>query len=534
MSYDTFIYLLVFLPIVLLAYQLMPSKGRWAVLLLAGYVFFWIISGKLLLYLLATTLFTHGIAHGIHRLKRLGKEKGAVLAGKEAHNLKKAYRQREKRVLIFGIVMLLAVLAYLKYYNFFAANVNVLATHLGRAEILPKKSLLLPIGISFYTLQAIGYMVDVYWGKVEPCSHPGKLALFLGFFPQIMEGPISLYSQTAESLWSGKSLRWENLTGGCQRILWGLFKKVIIADRLSTLVTAIFDHYGDYQGAMIVIGAVSYTVQLYMEFSGCMDIIIGSGQLFGVTLPENFRQPFASRSAAEFWRRWHITLGVWFKTYIFYPVSVSGLVKKWNKFARKHLGKGDVGKYLTKLGVSALCLFPVWICNGLWHGARWSYIFYGMYYFTLLLLGIALEPLVEKVTDGLQINRETDAYHLLQTGKTWIIIFTGEMFFRANGIRAGFHMFFSIFQDFFNEKLWDGSLLRMGLDRGDYLIILLGCLTVAIVGSIKERKLLGDEGMKKLPGHLRWAMYYGLIFAVIIFGAYGVGYQQVDMIYAGF
>ena len=307
MSYHDPVYLFLFLPAVLLAYQLTPGKKRWLLLLLAGYLFFWTISGKLVLYLIGTTLFTHYI----------------------------------------GLV----------------------------------KNLLLPIGISFYTLQAVGYMADVYWEKIPAQRHLGKLALFLGFFPQIMEGPISMYGQTGEALWKGEDLRGENLSAGSGRILWGLFKKMIVADRLYVLVKAVFEHYQDYSGSIVAFAAIAYTLQLYMEFSGCMDIVIGSGRLFGVRLPENFCRPFASRNAAEFWRRWHITLGAWLKTYVFYPVSVSRLVKKWNRFGKKHLGK-----YLTRLGATALCLFPVWLCNGLWHGASWNYIFWGIYYLIFLLL----------------------------------------------------------------------------------------------------------------------------------------------------
>ena len=214
------------------------------------------------------------------------------------------------------------------------------------------RRVLLPIGISFYTLQAISYMADVYWEKIKPEENILKLALFLGFFPQIMEGPISMYSQTSDDLWAGESLKMNNLAQGGIRLVWGLFKKMIIADRLFMLVTALFDHYEKYSGALIIVAAIAYTTQLYMEFSGCMDIIIGSGKMFGVTLPENFNQPFASKNAAEFWRRWHMTLGVWFKTYVFYPVSVSGVVKKWNKFSKKHFSK-----YITKLGVSAYAYF---------------------------------------------------------------------------------------------------------------------------------------------------------------------------------
>lgn len=529
MGYHTSLYIFMFLPIVLLAYQLTPKKIRWFTLVLSGYVFFWMLSGKLVIYLIGTTIWTHYIGLWLADLKLQCKVDTIGQEKQEIDIIQKQYKKKERMVLICGIVLVVAVLAYLKYYNFFAQNANVLLKTAGSPILLQAKTLLLPIGISFYSLQAVGYMADVYWEKISAQQNPGKIALFLGFFPQIMEGPISMYSQVTEDLWEGRSLTGENLSQGSVRILWGLFKKMIIADRLYVLVSEIFDHYQKYSGVIVAVAAVAYTVQLYMEFSGCMDIIIGSGRMFGVTLPENFRQPFASRNAAEFWRRWHITLGIWFKTYIFYPVSVSGIVKKWSRFGRKHLGK-----QITRIGVSAIALFPVWLCNGLWHGPRWSYIFYGMYYFMILLGGIILEPVRTKWIKACHINEDAFYYKIPQILKTWMIIFVGELFFRANGFRAGWHMFRSIFQNFELKKLWDGTLLTFRLDKADWMVIFAGCAVAAIVGMIKERNLLGESGIQRLWLPVRWAVYYGLIFAIVIFGAYGIGYQQVDMIYAGF
>ena len=304
---------------------------------------------------------------------------------------------------------------------------------------------------------------------------------------------------------------------------------MIVADRLYVLVKAVFEHYQDYSGSIVVFAAIAYTLQLYMEFSGCMDIVIGSGRLFGIRLPENFCRPFASKNAAEFWRRWHITLGAWLKTYVFYPVSVSRMVKKWNRFGKKHLGK-----YLTRLGATALCLFPVWICNGLWHGPSWHYIFYGMYYFVILLAGAALEPVRAGVIRFFHINEKALYWKIPCILKTWVIVFTGELFFRANGLKAGMTMFFSIFQDFRLSVLWDGTLLDFSLDKGDYMVIFAGLLLAAGIGIIKERNLLKGKGLRDMSTPLRWAVYYGLILSVLIFGAYGIGYQQVDLIYAGF
>ena len=180
----------------------------------------------------------------------------------------------------------------------------------------------MPIGISFYTLQAIGYMTDVYWGTIQAETEIWRTALFLGFFPQIMEGPIARYSDVADTLYTGKPLEYRNVVDGYVRIFWGLFKKMVIADRMALMVNQVFDHYADYHGAVILAAAIGYVIQLYMEFSGCMDIIIGSGKLFGICLPENFRQPFCAKNPSEFWRRWHITLGAWFKAYIFFCTEI--------------------------------------------------------------------------------------------------------------------------------------------------------------------------------------------------------------------
>lgn len=528
MAYHSPIYLFIFLPVVLLAYQVTPKRFRWCTLLAAGYTFFWLFSGRLIVYLLGTTTFTYGLSLWIDRLDGQMKEKAAGLPRSEAHGVKETYKKRKKRVLIFGIVCLLAVIGVLKYTGFVLESINLAGRSFGRQPLaIPR--FILPIGISFYTLQAIGYLTDVYWGRVRPWRHPGKLALFLGFFPQIMEGPISLYSQTADQLMAGESLCLENLKRGAIRILWGLFKKMIVADRLYVIVTAIFDNYTQHHGAIIAVGAVAYTVQLYMEFSGSMDMIIGSGQMFGITLPENFRQPFASRNAAEFWRRWHITLGVWFKTYIFYPVSVSGIVKKWNHFAKKRCTK-----YVARMGVSALTLFPVWVANGVWHGARWSYLFYGMYYFVILMAELAVEPVRDRIFAKRGWSVDAPAYVFLQQAKTWVIIFTGELFFRANGLKAGMAMFASLFRDFNPGVIWDGTLLQMGLDRADWLVIAAGIVVTGIVGAVREHDLLKGRDFHSLYTPIRWAVYYGLILSVILLGAYGIGYQQVDLIYAQF
>ena len=528
MAYQSLVYGFVFLPLCLIVYQIAPQKWRRRVLLAFSYLFFWLLSGKLIVYLLGTTVFVHCIGIWLEWLRSEQKTELASAERCEKKRIKGIYQKKSRRVLAFGVLLLLGTLAYLKYYNFFVGNLTGI---FGSALpfTLEEKKILMPVGISFYTLQAIGYLADVYWGKIRAEEKLENTALFLAFFPQIMEGPICRYSDTAGTLYSGKPLEIDNLTDGYIRIFWGLFKKKVIADRLAIGVDAIFGNYTSYSGVMTVFAAVAYTVQLYMEFSGCMDIIIGSGQLFGVKLPENFRQPFAAQSAAEFWRRWHITLGTWFKTYIFYPVSMSGPVKKWNQYGRKHFGK-----YITMLGTSAMALFFFCFYNGLWHGARWSYIFYGMYYFTLILFGIAAEPLRDRVLELLHIGEKSAGLKFVRIAKTWLIIFTGELFFRADGLRAGIYMFRSIFRNFDLNSLFDGRLLELGMSRADLTAIVVGCVVVAVVGAVKERGVHVREALGRRPAFIRWSIYYALLLAVIVIAAYGDGYQAVDMIYAGF
>ena len=496
MGYHEPIFLGVFLPVVMLLYQLCTKKLRPWILLLASYVFFWSFSRYLVCYLIGATIVVYV---------------GGLL-------LEKAKGNRKKWVLGCSAGMLIGVLGILKYSGFVTENVNALAGD----TLLPPIKLLVPIGISFYTLQGVAYLVDVYWEKYKPELHFGKIALYMGFFPHVLEGPICLYDKHVKELWSGEPINGENLKRGIMRITWGLLKKMIIADRLYILVSKVYDNYRTYSGLVIVVAAICYTVQLYMEFSGCMDIVIGTAKIFGVTLPENFRLPFVSKNAGEFWRRWHITLGTWFKTYIFYPVSISKPVKKWNKFATKKFGK-----YVAKLGVSAATLFPVWLCNGIWHGAQWGYIFYGMYYFVILLVEAALEPIVKKKCAG-------PVWDGIRMAKTWVIIFTGELFFRAERLSVGLSMFGSIFKGFTLQTLWDGSLLALGLSIPDFLCAFAFTILVAVMEHKKEAGLDYYEKLQEYRTPVRWGIYYAFIFAIIIFGAYGTGYQKVELIYAQF
>ncbi len=251
--------------------------------------------------------------------------------------------------------------------------------------------------------------------------------------------------------------------------------------------------------------------------------------MFGVKLPENFRQPFFSKTISEFWTRWHITLGAWFRDYIFYPVSLTDKCKKLTTKLRK-----KVGNFYGPLVASAIALFCVWSCNGIWHGSAWNFIFFGMYHFILILTGRIIEPLAGKVKNKLHIDNNNFIYTGFQIIRTTVLVFIGELFFRANGLKAGFAMFKEMTTNFSFNLIKDGTILNLGIDKFDFRIVLIATIVIFIVSILKEKKIDIRESIAKKNIVLRWALYYSLIISILIFGAYGVEYTPVDPMYAQF
>lgn len=323
MSYTSYFYLLFFLGVLVALYYLMPLKKRWLVLLGGSYFFYWLASGKLIVFLLITTVSVYLGALAMEREQQAFDSVRKSLE-KEERKARKAVMMRRKRHIVFVMVLInVGLLAFLKYYHFFSANINALGSHLEPGFQLPALKLLMPLGISFYTLSAVGYVIDVYRGQTAADHHFGRLALFLSLFTNITEGPISRYDQLAGQAFEGHRADYRQFTFGAQLILWGLFQKMVLADRAALLVSTVFGSPSDYSGGIVILAMFVYTLQIYADFAGCMDIVRGSGALFGIEIARNFNQPFFSKSIGEFWRRWHMTLGAWFKDYIFYPVTLS-------------------------------------------------------------------------------------------------------------------------------------------------------------------------------------------------------------------
>ena len=440
--------------------------------------------------------------------------------------IKEKYKKRKKIVLVLTIIFNVAFLFFFKYLNFFATNANIVLKWLNIKYSFQILHPLAPIGISFYTLEALSYIIDVYNNKIKAEKKILKLTLFLSFFPQIMEGPIARYSDTANSLYEGATATYHNICFGYQRILLGLFKKLLIANRLNILVKIIFNEYMNYSSLSVALGVIGYTVMLYMEFSGTMDIVIGTGEIFGVKIPENFRQPFFSKNISEFWTRWHISLGLWFKDYIFYPVSLSKSMRNLTSKARKKLGN-----HFGPLISGTIALFTVWFLNGLWHGAGWTFLFFGMYHFFMILMGNIFEPLIIKICKKLYINRKNIVYRIFQSVKMTILVFIGELFFRAPTMKIAFAMLKKIFM-FIPIKT--GEIMTLGLDIKDYIVLIISIIFIFVIGLLKEK---GHNIREEVAGKniiIRWILYYAFILIILVFGAYGIGYVPVDPIYADF
>lgn len=527
-SYFSLMVLGLFVPAVVALYQLAPRRARPLVLLAASYAFFWSISGKLLAFLLFSTLSVWATGLVLEELQR---RRAAEMRGPDADRraVKRRFARYMRAAVAACVVANLGVLAALKYLAFFETVAAPLLAPLGIEVPQGGLRLGVPIGISFYTLSAVSYVVDVY-RKTSPADHnPVRLALFLAFFPQIMEGPIARYNETACSLWSGRPVTAENLFGGTARVLWGLAKKLIVADRVNVFVKTVFDGSASVDGGMVALAAVLYTIQLYCDFSGTMDFAVGVGRIFGTRLPENFRQPFASRTASEFWQRWHVTLGAWFRDYVFYPVSLSKPVKRLTNGAR-HL----LGNRMGPLAASGVALACVWFGNGLWHGAGGQYLLFGAYYFVLIWLGGLMAPLAERLCPRLGIDHDGAAWHAWQRGRTLVVIFVGELIFRASSAPAALGLLGTLAGGFSLASFADGTVFSMGMDAADFGVVACAVAVLAVVGRLRERGAHPVRRAWELPVPARAAAMVALAFVIVIFGAYGGSYVPVDPMYAQF
>lgn len=527
-SFFSLSFLLIFLPFSIIFFLLTPKKFRKYTLLIVSYLFFLAISGVLIFYLLFTTISIYFCGLLIDRIYKKRKLQLENCEKDRKKEIKKSYKKKARLCLSIVSLLNIGILLTLKYSNFFVENINFLM-NLSGDKAIEAPNFLVPIGISFFTMQAVSYIFDVYREMIKADRNLLRLSLFMAFFPQIVEGPICRYSQTAERIWKADTIERKNLNFGLQRILYGMMKKIVVADRLNMFVKEVFDNYGNYPGWISLLAAIFYTIQLYMDFSGSMDAVMGIGQIFGITMPENFKRPFFSKTISEFWQRWHISLGAWFRDYIFYPVTLSKPVKKLTTKARKSLGN-----YYGPVLVGSIALFLVWLFNGLWHGAGWNYIFFGMYHFVMILLGSLTSPLTKKISEKLGFDPNRNFYKFTQVLKTTVIVIFGELFFRQETVTKGFEMVSRIFTSFSFKGFSQLAASKLSMDGFDYAIIMLTLVIVFFVSFENEKDKQVRDIISQKNLIIRWTLIYSLILFIVIFGAYGRGYVPVDPMYANF
>ena len=522
---------ILFLAVLFILYYTVPRRFQWGLLLAASYFFYSFAGLGCLIFIAITTLSAWLVCREMDRLQKA--QSAYLKANKESLSAgeKKAYKAKGKknklRWFFAALLLNFGILAALKYTNFAIANLNELFRLFGSGKRLSFLNLLLPMGISFYIFQTIGYVIDVYREKYPPEPNLFKFALFVSFFPQLIQGPISRFDDLAPALYAGHPFDGRTVAFGLERVLWGYFKKLVVADRLLVAVNTIIRAPETHDGVFVLLGMFFYAIELYADFTGGIDITIGIAQALGIPVKENFIRPYFSKNIEEYWRRWHITMGTWFRDYLFYPVSVSKPMLTVSKKSRALLGP-DLGKRVPVY----LATLLTWFTTGLWHGASWNFIVWGVLNGLIIIVSQECAPLYARFHSRVKVDG-TFGWRAFQVLRTFWLMSALRSLDCYRDVPLTFRMVGTIFTRFSLTPLIDGSLLTLGLTAADFAVIVAGCalmLGVSLVqrrGSVRERLSLA-------PTPVRYGAVFALTFAVLIFGAYGAGYDASQFIYNQF
>ena len=525
---------LLFLLAVLILYYLVPKRFQWMLLLAASYAFYLLNGIPQVFFLLGTT----GVVYGSGLLMQ--KHRDQYKAFLAAHpELEKAEKQKLKkqtdakihRIQTLTIVLNLLVLVLVKYSSFLIENLNGLLGLFGVRSEIPGLHLLVPLGISFYTFMAMGYVIDVGRGKITAERNPGKLALFLSFFPSIIQGPISRYEQIGAQLSGEHPLDTKNLAHGAQLILFGFFKKLVIADRVAPVAAQIFStqNFDSLSGTSLFVGMLAYALQIYCDFSGGIEITLGVAEMMGITLPKNFERPYFSTSVAEYWRRWHMTLGAWMREYVFYPIMLSKPVSRLSKIVKQRHGQ-KAAKYVP----SVITPFCVFLLIGIWHGASWQYVAFGLYNAIVVSGGVLLESTFKALAKKCHINTETLAWKIVRIIRTFLLLGVSKTLVKAESLEMAIRTIGKILTNVnfgFAEELVQ---LKIDPGLGSNIVLASATLLLFTVSLLQERGMRIRETIDRRNIVLRWTIWLALLIIVLVFGVYGPGYDAANFIYQAY
>lgn len=524
-----------FIFVLFFVYYLIPKKFQWLLLLVANFGFYYSAGAFYPIFILTTSLTVYLTGRMLGRLDgRLDAYAEDIKDGsipKPSREEKKAYRkkinQKKKHWMLLCLLFNLGILAILKYTNFAIDNLNVALDMAGKAS-LPYVDLILPMGISFYTFQAVAYLLDVYWNKCEVQKNFLRFTLFVSFFPQLMQGPISRYGDLSKTLYQEHQFDWKQVRFGLERILWGYFKKLVIADRVGVAVIMLTEDPEYYTGAFVILEMLFYAVQLYADFTGGIDITIGIAQVLGIHLEENFIRPFFSKNIAEYWRRWHITMGTWFRDYVFYPCSISKPLKSITTFCKKHFGM----KVAKRVAIYISTIL-VWLATGIWHGAAWNFVAWGLTNGVIILISEEFSPLYQKFHERFPKLVSSWGYRAFQVIRTFCLMCCIRLFDNYGSVRITLRQYVQMFTKFDIQDVTKQELLDLGLSMQDYIVVLLGVILMFIV-SLCGRRGSVREKISAKPYVVRYLIFVMLFFAVLMLGSYGVGFDAQQFIYNQF
>ena len=504
---------LVFVAAVVLLYYVLPKSFRFWVVLAASLAFSAFLGFYTLLFVLISAVLCYV---------------GGLLSGPSK---KTALRNA---AIIITVVINIALLCAVKYYNVIGLAAERLNLMFGAVNGANSFFLYaVPVGMSFYVLQTTGYILDCRWEKIAPEKNFFKVLLFSTYFPQLMSGPMNTYASLSAEFEKAKEVKFDfsRISDGAVRVAWGFFKKLVIAERAAIVVNKIYADHLTYTGWFIPLGVFFFAIQLYTDFSGCMDVVIGVSHMLGIELPENFNCPFFSKNVKEYWRRWHITLGAWLRDYLMYPVLKSTPLIKIGDWSKAKFGKKNGKKVPTYIA-----LLILWFAVGYWHGGLWNYVIgSGILHFIYIVLGMIFEPWFKKIRP--KIGADKLYFRIFQSVRTFILMLTGFVFFRSASVGDAVDMYVAIFRKSETAFNWT-NFTATGMTLAHLIVLIVAVLIVCAVDAYKYQPSEDDQPrsaiafLRSKGVVLLWAAFMVLVLATLIFGMYGLGYDSGSFIYA--
>ncbi len=492
------IHFLLFFPIVLLVYFLVPNRIKHLWLLVASYYFYMSWNARYAILIFISTLITYLSGLALEKTKQ-----------QTADDRRKS--RRKKGIVALSFIINLGLLFFFKYFNFSAILLTKAMSRIGIQFAAPMFDVILPVGISFYTFQALSYTMDVYRGEIYAEKNFFRYALFVSFFPQLVAGPIERSKNLLKQLAVPHKFSFDHLREGILLMLWGYFLKLVLADRIAVFVDTVYGDYHVYKGYYLIVATILFAIQIYCDFSGYSTIAMGAAKILGIQLTDNFSAPYLSTSVAGFWRKWHISLTSWFKDYLYIPLGGNR--------------KGKFRKYCNKL--------IVFLLSGLWHGASLSFVVWGGLNGSYQIAGEILAPLKERGKKILGINKDSFAHKLVQVLVTFVLVDFSWIFFRATRLREAVDMIKLLFVKN-RSVLFDGSLYNCGLDISNFWLMIAAILVLLVADLCKHRGIVIRNCIAKQDGWFRYAFIALSILIIMTFGRYGPAYDSANFIYFQF